>query len=463
MVRLQGSGKTACSMAMIVASGRAGAWATQLDPEAGRPPLTLRGRPAGAAAQLIRASASRRYEGLHVGRRRGRPAPAARRCGGQGDQGRRGRAGQRGGPASGTAGDRAEHGRRSAGPRRPPPAAGRRPAGQSAASSRPGPRAWSGGRARLHDQRRPAGGRPVAGGEDLAPPGVDHRHHRAVPARRRRPPRASTSRLVTADHADPEPLGQPLGRGHPDPQPGEQARADVDGHRVEVAPSVGPACSSTWTMAGASVSAWRRRPATHDRGPGPVVVGHRHPDQLGGRLDAEQDHRPRPDGRGAPAPAAAASLGPVGPAGRPDRATGRRCVRSSVAPGRLRGPTVRRRSSPEDRGGHVAPLDQGHRAVLDQLGAGPGRPPRPASPAGRGRRGGAGRTGPRQRVLAHQGEGGAGHRAGHPEAAGEALGEGGLAGPEAADQQQQVARPARGRPARPPAPGSRLGRVVGRP
>ena len=52
---------------------------------------------------------------------------------------------------------------------------------------------------------------------------------------------------------------------------------------------------------------------------------------------------------------------------------------------------------------------------------------------------GANRSLPFHRVLADQGEGGTGHRFGHPEAGPESLGEGRLAGAEVAGQEQDVA------------------------
>ena len=208
-----------------------------------------------------------------------------------------------------------------------------------------------------------------------------------------------------------------------------------------------------------SVSTWRRRPVKRQLGLHAGCRPDRDPDGLGGRLDRHHGAAGRrasaspsplttslPSAR-RPTHAASACVRSLGPAAPPDQ--------GEVAPlGRRHG--VGRderdleRAVAAGRGRQLAPLDQGHRVLLDQLGqgqidhlvqrAGPvdvgvdEQPDRAALPAA---------------VLAHQGEGGAGHRARHAERGGEALGEDRLARAEVAHQQNDVAGPAQCRhPAR---------------
>ena len=352
-------------------------------------------QPAGvrAGTQLIRASASRRYTG------RTSPGRGGRRPGGQalGRQRHQWPAAARlsDGPATRTPGTRPAA-RRSGGPRRPPPAGRRSPR----PARPPGPRREHAGRVRRAHRRRGAVAGPRADGRS------GRRRPRPAGRPPRRPPgrhqpasaaaRARTSRLVTPTTPTPRPWRQALGRGHPDPQPGEQARADVHGHRLEVGQRPRRPARSTWAMAGARDSACRRRPVAQARGAGPVPVGHRHPDQLGGRLDPEHDHRrPAAPAMADPTPRRRAQRVPPPPtvirrASSPPTsasATGSLGARRPPArPGRQDHPE---RVGPEHRCGHVAPLDQGHRAVLDQLGQGQVVHLGQGAPGGRRRRGAA--------------------------------------------------------------------------
>ena len=146
-------------------------------------------------------------------------------------------------------------------------------------------------------------------------------------------------------------------------------------------------------MAGARSSAWARPPWCTRSAEAAVVPDQGHPDQVGGRLDGQQRHSAAPPwGQG---------RRPGPPTGRPRPSPSELTVTARcgvVVVGAGRQPDDEG-SRPEDGLGHVPPLDQGHAAVLDQLGRGPGRRSRAGGRGGRRRhgagpdRGPAGRSG----------------------------------------------------------------------
>ena len=173
------------------------------------------------------------------------------------------------------------------------------------------------------------------------------------------------------------------------------------------------------------------------------------PDHVGGRLDGQQDHR-------------SARHGPSASASRSHRSAQAPSsgltvtARLVVVVGRLQ--PDEEGSRPEDGLGGVAPLHQGHPAVLDQLAqAQVDDLVEMVEPVDVGVQEHPDRGGPAQRVLADQDEGGAGDRLGDPEGGAEPLGEGGLARAQVPGQQEHV--PGRAQPGQGP---GQLPGLVGR-
>ena len=259
------------------------------------------------------------------------------------------------------------------------------------------------------------------------------------PGRRRRPPRARTSRLVTPSRPTSSPWAKPLAVATPTRRP-VKSPGPTSTATASTSPRATPAWSRTWAMAGATDSACRRRPVAQTTARGPALVGHGHPDQLGRRLDTEQDHR-RPSRRSSPGATASASRGPpVGPGvaaldrHRPGRR--RRPAEGRAPPSGRRDRRPGRPRRPIRRGPRaVRPL---HRASLDELGqAEVGHLGQPVEPVDVG----VEELAERARVLADERERRARHRPFDAEPPGEPLGERRLAGAEAADEQQDVAGP----------------------
>ena len=233
MARLQGSGKTASSMAMMRRrSRRRMADTARVTPAADR---------AGALDPVdadVGARAGRRGRTSAAGRASvpaaRRPAARATSTSGLGDGQRR--AGHR------HPGQRLEQLGVAAGPRRrrpAPPAAGlRHLAGRRASGVRAGRRAGL--------DRRPAPARLVPAGEDLAPPGVDHRGHRAGPAARRGRPRPGPRGWSRPTTPIPSPWARPLAVATPTRRPVKRPGPTSTAMAAEVGQRSTPACSRTW-------------------------------------------------------------------------------------------------------------------------------------------------------------------------------------------------------------------------
>ena len=187
--------------------------------------------------------------------------------------------------------------------------------------------------------------------------------------------------------------------------------------------TVHPDTAHTSSTEGISSSAWARPPAWTRSADAAVVPDQGHPDRVGGRLDGQQGHgatahRPR-------APARASHRADHGRARGSDGDDPYVVVRLAVRP-----PADGQGVGPEDRLGGVPPLDEGHRPVLDQLAeAQVDDLVEVVQTPDVGVQEGAHGAVPAQRILADQGEGGAGDGLGHPEAGTEPLGERGLARP----------------------------------
>ena len=136
-------------------------------------------------------------------------------------------------------------------------------------------------------------------GEDLAAPGIDHGEHvTAVPEIDRRP--LQHVETGQAHHADAEGLGQALGRGHADPQAGEEPGAQVDRHGIDGA-GIDPHLIEEMEQRRHQRLDVAAAPGQRELGLYAAGRPHRHGDGFGGRFEGHECRRwPPPCSSGAP-------------------------------------------------------------------------------------------------------------------------------------------------------------------
>ena len=125
-------------------------------------------------------------------------------------------------------------------------------------------------------------------GEDLAASGVDHGEHvTAVPEIDGRP--LQHVEAGQADHAEVESLGQALGRGHADPQAGEQPGAEIDRHGVDGG-GLDPHLIEEMVQRRHQRLDVPAAPGQRELGLDPARRPHRDGDRFGGRFEGHDVH-----------------------------------------------------------------------------------------------------------------------------------------------------------------------------